>query len=394
MCPPSRMFVFLILGAIVFWLPDSANGREVEKDFGAKAAVLLDLTGRQGSLGRPAMNGFVLALQKSNFQDQRNLFVTLLDTKSNPATALSTAQRVLLDVSIAAGFTDNDAVLLTGPLFQDAHMPFLTIGATDPALPEVVGNSIFLMPFGDNAQAAAAAEFAIKEFGSTVAIIFDSTAQYSRKLPRYFRTRFKDLGGIIELNMAYNGGCDLSLLGEQIRGLSPQPAFVYLAGLPDCIGKVIASLRTVGVYQPIIGGDGLDTPNLLGGNGGIPNDVWYTTHAWLSAETGTPEAKQFIAAYKEAYRLPPEDAFAALGYDAANLLLQVVQQAKKIRRRDILDALEHTQDFQGVTGTISYTKDNHVPKKTVWIIRLTKGQRSLAAALIPDIVPPPLLSSD
>jgi branched-chain amino acid transport system substrate-binding protein len=388
------MYVLLPLVALLLWLPDAATAREREKALGAKAAVLLDLTGGQASLGRPAMNGFVLALQESNFQDQINIFVALLDTKSDPTTALSTAKRVLPDVSVAAGFTDNDAVLLTGPFFQDAHIPFLTVGATDPALPEMIGNRIFLTPFGDNTQAAAAAEFAIKEFGSTVAIIFDSTAQYSRTLPRYFRTRFEDLGGLVEINTAYNGGCDLSLLGEQIKALSPQPAFVYLAGLPDCIGDVIASLRTVGVHQPIIGGDGLDTPNLFGENGDISNDVWYTTHAWLSAETGTPVAKQFIAAYKEAYGLPPEDAFAALGYDAANLLLQVVQQVKKIRRRDILDALEQTQDFQGVTGTISYSKNNHVPKKTVWIIRLTEGQRSLAAALIPDVVPPPLLSPD
>ncbi len=390
----SRMYVLLPLVALLLWLPDAATAREREKALGAKAAVLLDLTGGQASLGRPAMNGFVLALQESNFQDQINIFVALLDTKSDPTTALSTAKRVLPDVSVAAGFTDNDAVLLTGPFFQDAHIPFLTVGATDPALPEMIGNRIFLTPFGDNTQAAAAAEFAIKEFGSTVAIIFDSTAQYSRTLPRYFRTRFEDLGGLVEINTAYNGGCDLSLLGEQIKALSPQPAFVYLAGLPDCIGDVIASLRTVGVHQPIIGGDGLDTPNLFGENGDISNDVWYTTHAWLSAETGTPVAKQFIAAYKEAYGLPPEDAFAALGYDAANLLLQVVQQVKKIRRRDILDALEQTQDFQGVTGTISYSKNNHVPKKTVWIIRLTEGQRSLAAALIPDVVPPPLLPPD
>jgi branched-chain amino acid transport system substrate-binding protein len=385
------MYVLLPLVALLLWLPDAATAREREKALGAKAAVLLDLTGGQASLGRPAMNGFVLALQESNFQDQINIFVALLDTKSDPTMALSTAKRVLPDVSVAAGFTDNDAVLLTGPLFQNAHIPFLTIGATDPALPEVIGNRIFLTPFGDNTQAAAAAEFAIKEFGSTVAIIFDSTAQYSRTLPRYFRTRFEDLGGLVELNTAYNGGGDISLLGEQVKGLSPQPAFVYLAGLPDCIGEIISSLRAVGVHQPIIGGDGLDTPNLFEGNGGPPDDVWYTTHAWLDKEVGTPQAKQFMAAYEQAYGLPPEDAFAALGYDAAKLLFHVAQQVKHIRAKDIKEVLEQTQDFQGVTGTISYTKDNHVPKKTVWIIRLIEGQRSLATALIPDIVPSPIL---
>jgi len=390
----SRMYVLLPLVALLLWLPDAAIAREREKDLGAKAAVLLDLTGAEASLGRPAMNGFVLALQEAPIQNEPNLFATFLDTKTDPATTLLAAKSVISRVVVAAGFTDNDSVLLTGRLFQEAKIPFLSIGATDPSLPYVIGNRIFLTPFGDNTQAAAAAEFAMKEFGSTVAILFDSTSQYTRTLPRYFHTRFEELGGHVRLNAAYAGDCDIASLGEQVRSLSPQPLFVYLAGLPECIGDIVASLRSVGVTQPIIGGDGLDTPKLLGGPEGSTDRVWYTTHAWLSAETGTPLAQKFIAAYEEAYGRPPEDAFAALGYDAANLLLQVVQEAKKVRRRDILGALEHTQDFQGVTGTISYTKNNHVPKKTVWIIRLTKGQPSLAAALIPDVVPPPLLPPD
>ncbi|MEJ2229900.1 MAG: ABC transporter substrate-binding protein, partial [Nitrospirales bacterium] len=352
----SRVAVLLPLIALLLGLPSVGHGRETGKRLEGEAAVLIDLTGPEASLGRPAMNGFVLALQEAPIQTESTLFATFLNTKTDPATTLLAAQSVIPRVVVAAGFTDNDSVLLTGRLFQEANIPFLSIGATDPSLPDVIGNHIFLTPFGDNTQAAAAAEFAMKELGSTVAILFDSTSQYTRTLPRYFQTRFEDLGGHVRLNAAYAGGCDIAALGEQVRALSPQPLVVYLAGLPECIGDVVASLRAVGVTQPIIGGDGLDTPKLLRGPEGSTDGVWYTTHAWLSAETGTPTAQQFIAAYEEAYGCPPEDAFAALGYDAGNLLLQVVQQTKKGWRRDILDALEHTQDFQGVTGTISYTK--------------------------------------
>jgi len=388
----SRCFSMVLL--ILFMMSCASLPFASDRERSANVAVLLDLQGAEATLGRPAMNGFMLALQEANPIQRRKIFVTLLDTKTDPEITRKAAQRVVSAISMATGFTDNDSVLIAGPIFQKKKVPFLSIGATDPALPDVIGDSIFLTPFGDNAQAAGGAEFAQSEFGNSVAILFDNTSQYSRTLPQYFRIRFEQLGGDVLLNAPYNGGCDISVLGEQIRNLSSQPTFIYLAGLPDCIGEVVESLRSVGLDQPIIGGDGLDTPNILRSEAGPTDGVWFTTHAWLSAETGTPEAKQFIAAYKEAYRLPPEDAFAALGYDAANLLLQVVQQAKNFRRRDLLDALEHTQDFQGVTGTISYTKDNHVPKKTVWIIRLTEGQRSLAAALIPDIVPPPLLSPD
>ena len=355
-----------------------------------RIAALLDLQGGQASIGRPAMNGFVLGLQQGS-EYGLILFSALIDTKSDPEATESAARQVVSTVSLAAGFTDNDSVFIAGPFFQQARVPFLSIGATDPALPQVVGNSIFLTPFGDNTQAAAAAEFGQREFGSSVAILWDSTSQYTRTLPRYFRTRFEELGGSVNLDASYDGGCDITSLGQQVEELSQQVDFVYLAGLPDCIGDVVASLRVAGVKEPIVGGDGLDTPNVLEGDQGPTCNVWFTTHAWLSEETGTAEAKEFIAAYRDAYGAAPADAFAALGYDAARLMLDVVRRARNLRR--IFHALEHTEGFKGVTGTISFSSESHVPLKTVWVIAVQNGEKSLATAFVPASVPPPILDN-
>jgi len=354
----------------------------------ARIAALLDLHGAQASIGRPAMNGFVLGLQQGS-ESGPTAFSALIDTQSDPQATESAARRVATSVSLAAGFTDNDSVLIAGPFFQRVRVPFLSIGATDPALPEGIGDRIFLTPFGDNTQAAAAAEFGQRELGGSVAILWDSTSQYTRTLPRYFRTRFEELGGNVALDASYDGGCDITALGEQVGELSPPPAFVYLAGLPDCIGDVVASLRAAGVTAEIVGGDGLDTPNLLEGDPGPTDDVWFTTHAWLSEETGTPAAKAFIAAYRDAYGAAPADAFAALGYDAARLMLDVLRRARG--PGDVFRALEHTDGFQGVTGTISFSPASHVPLKTVWVIAVQNGEKSLATAFVPTSVPPPTL---
>ena len=190
----------------------------------AALAVLLDLQGAQASLGRPAMNGFVLGLQQAS-ENEPLPFAALIDTRSDPEATKSAARDVVsTSVSLAAGFTDNNSVLIAGPFFQRVRVPFLSIGATDPALPQVVGNGIFLTPFGDNTQAAAAAEFAQRAFGSSVAILWDSTSQYTRTLPRYFRTRFEQLGGNVALDASYDGGCDITTLAQQVERLSPQPS--------------------------------------------------------------------------------------------------------------------------------------------------------------------------
>jgi len=382
----NRSFILVIAFAWAGTFAAAANPPAHRPAKAARIAALLDLQGAQASLGRPAMNGFVLGLQQGS-ADQPAVFAALLDTASDPQATESAARQAAAQASFAAGFTDNDSVLIAGPVFQRQRVPFLSIGATDPALPDEIGRQVFLTPFGDNTQAAAGAEFGRAEFGSSVAILWDSTSQYTRTLPRYFRTRFEELGGNVTLDASYDGGCDIMDLGLQV--VAQRPNFVYLAALPDCVGELVASLRAAGIGEPVIGGDGLDTPNLLGGGPGPTGNVWFTTHAWLSEDTGTPAAKAFIADYRDAYGAAPTDAFAALGYDAARLMLDVLRRAGH-SASGILDALEDTRDFAGVTGTITFSRDSHVPLKTVWVIEVQDGGKSLARAFVPDSVPAPL----
>jgi branched-chain amino acid transport system substrate-binding protein len=395
--PSAIVFLLLLLATISVpsSAPSSSRARahapgSNPRDRTAEIAVLLDLAGAQASIGRPALNGFLLALQQQAIGDAPRVLAAQYDTRTDPQTTRRAAEDAAAIAVAAAGFTDNDSVLVAGPPFHDAGVPFLSIGATDPTLPETVGENVFLVPFGDNTQAAAGAEHALREFGSAAAILWDSTSAYTRTLPRYFRTRFAELGGQILLDASYQG-CDAGELGQQVAALAPAASFVYLAGLPDCIGEVVASLRQAGVGAPILGGDGLDTPNLLEGGPGPTDDVRYTTHAWLSADTGTPQARQFLADYEEAYGTAPQDAFAALGYDAGNLLLDALRRADKVKKRSILDALEATRSFAGVTGTISFTASDHVPRKTVWIVQVEAGQAFLADSFVPDRVPPPIV---
>lgn len=354
-------------------------------------AVLLDLSGSQGSLGKPAWAGFQLALRERTDADRHLVKVIHRDTETNDRVTMAAARELAPSTTVGAGFTNNESLLVAGPIFQDANKPFLSIGATDPALPAAVGNRIFLACFGDNAQAAAAAEFAQREFGDTTFILWDESTSYTRMLPKYFRARFDSLGGNVLGDESFSGN-DLTELGQQIGKLPQQPSFIYLAALPEKVGETIASLRAAGVQAPIIGGDGLDTPNVLASESGPTTNVWFTTHAWLSAETGSPAAKEFVQAYEKAYGEPPQDAFAALGYDSANLLLDAIKRAEGASPDQIQAALAATRNFQGVTGEISYGDGSHLPQKTVWILHVEAGRKSLATSLIPASTPPPILA--
>lgn len=71
-------------------------------------------------------------------------------------------------------------------------------------------------------------------------------------------------------------------------------------------------------------------------------------------------------------------------------MLDVLGRAKR-SRKGIADSLENTEGFEGVTGTISFSRESHVPLKTVWVIEVHNAEKILAQAFIPDSVPPPVL---
>jgi len=318
----------------------------------------------------------------------------LYDGKTNAATNGNIATQLIYSDKVVAivGNTDSDSALAIGPIAQKAGIPYLTAGATSPRLPEEIGNDMFLEPFGDNVQAAVGADYMYNQLHCKTAWLFwDKGAEYTTRLAGYWKERYRQLGGKILLIDTYSqGDTDFSAQIARLKTLNPQPDCLYIAALQASDGGAIAKqLRDAGVMQPIMGGDGWDGPELVGVAGKAANNVYFTTHAFMSATRGTPRVRAFMAAYKKEYGVEPASAFAALGYDAIYLMVNAIRHAGSANPKAIRKALSETKDFQGVTGTITYPPGERVPQKTVWVIHIKNEHYTLAAHLIPKIIPAP-----
>jgi branched-chain amino acid transport system substrate-binding protein len=151
---------------------------------------------------------------------------------------------------------------------------------------------------------------------------------------------------------------------------------------------MVKQLRAAGFHQPIVGGDGYDTPLLLSVGGAAADNVYFSTHAYME-EDDTTAIKTFYAAYKTAYGKAPENAFAGLGYDAIGLVTTAIATAGSTDPAKLRPALAATRDFAGVTGTVSYHPGSRVPAKSVSIIGVKDGKLHLAGELTPSWVPAP-----
>jgi branched-chain amino acid transport system substrate-binding protein len=71
------------------------------------------------------------------------------------------------------------------------------------------------------------------------------------------------------------------------------------------------------------------------------------------------------------------------------LVADAIERAGSAKRKAVRTALEATDGFPGVTGSITFGPGLHIPEKEVTIVKAEAGQLKLAAVLQPEQVPEP-----
>lgn len=353
--------------------------------------ALYNSTGTQAGLDIPSSQGARLAVSQANRNGGvlgRSVVLESRDGQSE-ADVVKVKTSELLESSPTPvamfGLSDTDLVLAAAPLTAQSKRVFLTSGATSPRLPAEVPKYLFLACFGDNVQASAAAEWARKDRSArTALVLFDSSRTYTKLLQGYFQESFKQLGGAIAAERSFTSA-DLKQSLDDL----PDVDIVFLAAeYPNEIRKAISLIRDAGLTCPIIGGDSFDSEGLWKQQHDA-DEVYYTTHAYLGEDNKNPRVIAFRQEYTEAYPDSVPDAFSALGYDAARLLMDAIKQAKSADPEDIRQALAGIRRFEGVTGTMSYPQGSRVPSKSVSLIGVDDGKLHLVREILPKSVPSP-----
>jgi branched-chain amino acid transport system substrate-binding protein len=359
-----------------------------------KIGALYNLSGSLSSLDLPAQNGSLLAAKQINDAGGilgRPIELVPYDGASDITTVTLGAKHLIEveEVSLLLGLTDTSFVLAAGQIAQDAGVPFIDVGGTAPVITSI-GNNVFMLPFGDNVQASAGAEYAASMGWTTCAVLYDEMNTYPSVLASYFKNRWlmSDLGGVILIETSFQpGDSDVITQLARIQAMAPDAAFLYAAAMPDQIGSIVEQARDIGLQQPILSGDGCDTPLLIESAGEHSNGVVFTNHVGLLG--GSEAGNLFSGQFEQEYGAPPVSAFASLGYDGVNLAVDAIKRAGTSNRDDIRAALEVTQGFSGITGVISYQPGNRVPNKSVAIVELVDERQELVETLLPTNVVSP-----
>ncbi len=375
--------IFLAITIITSFLFSIAcvqkGGDGVDADAGKtiKVGMYVDLTGATSSFGVSTKNGIDLAVEEINKNGGvlgKQLEVITEDDQGRPEQAKTVVQKLISQdkVQVVLGEVASTNSLAAAPVAQDAKIPMISPSSTNPKVTEV-GDYIFRVCFIDPFQGSVMAKFAANDLNAKTAAIFgDVQSDYSKGLSQYFTQEFTKLGGTVVEEQKYTQN-DTDFKGQLTSIRQKNPDVIYVPGYYGEVGIIAKQARELGMTQPILGGDGWDSPKLWDLGGAALKNTYISNH--YSVENPAPDIQKFVQAYEAKYNAKP-DSLAALAYDAAYVLADSLKRAGSADAQKLRDAIAATKDFKGVTGNISINDQRDAVKPAV-VLALNPDDKSL-----------------
>lgn len=388
-CSKWSKWTSLIIGATMLTtLLAGCGGGAKQEAKEIKIGANFELTGNVAQYGSSALNGIKLAFKEANAGGGvlgKQLTLVVADNKSEASEAANAATKLITQDKVVAilGPATSSNVLATTPIVESNKIPLITPTGTNPMLTFKDGKLnayVFRACFIDPFQGTIMANFAANTLkAKTAAIYVDSSSDYSKSLQTVFEENFTKHGGKVVAKEAYlQKDQDFKAALTKIKASNPDVLFV--PGYYEEVSKIIKQARELGLNIPIIGTDGWDSPKLaeMAGPAAL-NNTYFSNH--YSTEDKDPRVVKFVEAYSKEYGQVP-DAFAALGYDGAIMLIDAIKRAGSAEPTKIKEALEKTANLQVVTGTLSVDAQ-HNPVKSAVIIEMKDGKQTFKEKVNP-----------
>jgi branched-chain amino acid transport system substrate-binding protein len=329
------------------------------------------LSGPMASFGLAADRGARLAIAQHLGAPVR--LVTVDDAGQHGEAAAAVTRLIDDDGAVAIlGEVASSLTMAAGAVAQERGVPLISPAATNPEVTRI-GDMVFRVAAVDADHARAAAIFAREHLrAARAAILVDGAHAYSRELAGQFARHFEAAGGVVAVEQTYAAG------SFDAAALAATPVdVVYLPGYYTDVMSILPAARAAGIAAPLVGADGWDSPELGAGLGAALDGSFYSHQFSIHDE----QAAAFVDAFRAEHGEAP-DAIAALGYDAARLLLDALDRAAGAGGADLAAAIASTRGFAGVTGTISFDAERN-PRKPLLILGYQRGAETLVARIAP-----------
>ena len=378
-----KLLIAGLAAALALGCQRSREGQTAPVASDIPVGVYAALTGSEAAFGQATLQGAQLAAEEINAAGGvlgKKIRLIVEDDQGRAQEAASVVTKLVTGDNVIAVIGENSSnqSLAAAPICQSAKVPMISPSSTNPDVTKK-GDYIFRVCFTDPYQGKALATFVRNNLKlETAAILRDNKNDYSVGLAQFFKEAFEQLGGRVIEQKDYSGGDnDFRPQLTAIRQANPQVVFV--PGFYTDVGQIAIQARDLGITQPLVGGDGWDSPTVIEIGGKAVDGCYFSDHYFVGEPR--PAVQKFVAEIKRRSGKNP-DANATLGYDAVRIFAEAVKRAGTLDRSAIRDQIAATKDFQGVSGVITMgpTRD---PIKPVAMIKIMNGKTEFAGWVQP-----------
>jgi branched-chain amino acid transport system substrate-binding protein len=319
------------------------------------------LTGPAAKYGIAIKNGFTLAADEVNAKGGVNgskLVLVLEDEQGKKEEAINVFKKLIFQdkVLLVFGPTLSNSAFAAGPIANAAKIVAFGTSNTAEGItamgPFSFRNSVMEADVLPVTVRAAARHFGLKK----VAVMYGNDDAFTKNGYDVFKNTLETQKIQVTNTETYAKG-DVDFKAQLTKIKASNPDAIVCSCLAEEAANIILQTRALGMKQPFIGGNGLNSPKLFeiakdAGDNTVMGSPW-------SAENTAPANKAFVAAYKAKFNAEP-DQFAAQAYDAFYIVAEALKKVKlsgsldkdRLALRDALPAVRH----DGATGKFTFRK--------------------------------------
>jgi len=373
------LLLVLALLVSVFAAGCGGGGEEAATENVIKIGVFEPLTGENGGGGQQEVDGMMYAntVKPTVTIDGTEYKIELVvsDNQSDKTMAV-TAANYLIDQGVVAvlGSYGSGVSIAAGEVFSGAGVPAMGASCTNPQVTnanEWYYRVCFLDPF----QGTVVANYAVQGGAKTAAVITQLGDDYSTGLGNFFMDAFKKLTGdensIVVAQTFQQNQADFNAILQNVKAANPDVIFA-----PSSITTaplIIKQARALGITCPIMGGDTWENITIVENAGADAEGIVLSTFFDAGLADSSAVAKDFVDGFSDAY-YTPVPAVSALGYDAYMVVVDAIERAQSTEGEAIRTALNETDNFEGVTGSITFDEVGDAQKNMAVIKTVENGE--------------------
>ncbi len=309
------------------------------------------------------------------------------EAKAESAVKANTKMITEDEVLVIVGPQSSKQAIPAGDVANNYGTPMITPWSTNPDATKdrpFVFRGCFLDPF----QGPVLANFITEEFGFTkAAVLYDVASDYPKGLAEFFKEAWEKVhgpGSVVAFESFTTKDADFS--SQLTKIIQSGAEVLFTPQYYNEVALIVQQAHELGWNKPIVGSDSWGSAETVELCGKDCYGLFFSSHYAAAGATGA--TKDFIDRYQAKFGYVPDDV-AALTWDSLGIVKTAIQSLDGLTgdiekdRKAVRDAMAKVQEFDGITGKMTFTEEGD-PIKCAVIVKISdKGEYTFYKSVCP-----------